>query len=86
MLVDAYALTPRQREVLRLLLRGGSRTQIAQQLRISEHTANDHPKAIYARMDVASRSELAARLQTDQYNPRSQASHAPSPYGGYLAN
>lgn len=86
MLVDAYALTPRQREVLGLLLRGGSMTQISHQLSISEHTANDHRKAIYARVGVASRGELAARLQTDQYHPRSHAGHAPSPYGGFLEN
>jgi DNA-binding CsgD family transcriptional regulator len=84
MLVDAYALTPRQREVLRLLLLGRSMTQIAGHLGISEHTANDHRKAIYARVGVSSRAELAARLQSDHYTPRSVAGVAPSPYGGFI--
>lgn len=84
MLVDAYALTPRQREVLGLLLLGRSITQIARQLGVSEHTANDHRKAVYRRVGVAGRSELAARLQAEQYTPRTQAGLAPSPYGGYL--
>jgi DNA-binding CsgD family transcriptional regulator len=84
MLVDAYALTPRQREVLGLLLLGRSMAQIASQLGISEHTANDHRKAIYARVGVSSRSELGARLQSEQYDPRTLAGRLPSPYGGYL--
>lgn len=84
MLVDAYALTPRQRQVLGLLLLGRSMTQIARQLDISEYTANDHRKAIYRRVGVSSRSELGARLQADQYNPRTHAGLSPSPYGGYF--
>lgn len=84
MLVDAYGLTPRQRDVLGLLLLGRSMTQIAGALRISEHTVNDHRKAIYARVGVASRSELAALLQSEHYDPRSHAGVTPSPYGGFL--
>jgi DNA-binding CsgD family transcriptional regulator len=84
MLVDAYALTPRQREVLGLLLLGRSLTQVARQLGISEHTANDHRKAIYSRIGVGSRTELAARLQAEQYTPRTLAGRSPSPYSGFL--
>ncbi len=84
MLVDAYGLTSRQRDVLGLLLLGRSMTQIAGSLGISEHTANDHRKAIYARVGVSSRSELAALLQSEQYAPRTRAAAAPSPYGGFL--
>lgn len=84
MLVDAYGLTPRQREVLGLLLLGRSMTRIARELDISEHTVNDHRKAIYSRVGVASRSELAALLQAEQYDPRTHAGVGPSPYGGYL--
>lgn len=84
MLVDAYGLTPRQRQVLGLVLLGRSMTQVGRELGISEHTVNDHRKAIYARMGVGSRSELAARLQAEQYDPRSHANVMPSPYGGFL--
>jgi DNA-binding CsgD family transcriptional regulator len=84
MLVDAYGLTRRQREVLGLLLLGRSMIEIARELGISEHTANDHRKAIYRRMDVSSRSELAALLQAEQYTPRSVSGVPPSPYGGFL--
>jgi DNA-binding CsgD family transcriptional regulator len=84
MLVEAYGLTARQRDVLGRLLLGRSMTQVARELGISEHTANDHRKAIYARLGVTSRAELAARLQAEQYTPRTEAGLAPSPYGGYL--
>jgi DNA-binding CsgD family transcriptional regulator len=63
MLVDAYGLTARQRELLGRLLLGRSMTQLAHSLDISEYTAQDHRKAIYRRMGVSSRSELAALLQ-----------------------
>jgi DNA-binding CsgD family transcriptional regulator len=84
MLVDAYGLTVRQREVLGLLLLGRSIAQLARQLGISEHTANDHRKAIYTRLGVGSRSELAAKLQAEQYTPRQAQGRRPSPYGGFL--
>jgi hypothetical protein len=53
-------------------------------LGISEHTAQDHRKAIYERMSVSSRSELSARLQFEQYDPRVWSDVPPSPYGGFL--
>ena len=51
---------------------------------MSEHTAHDHRKAIYRRMGVSSRSELAALLQFEQYDPRVWSDVPPSPYGGFL--
>src|SRR5215207_8326710 len=77
MRVDAYGLTRRQRDVLgRRILLGRSITQLAHGLGISEHTAHDHRKAIYQRMGVTSRSELAAPLRFEQYDPRSGPSAA----------
>lgn len=84
MLVDAYGLTPRQRDVLGQLLLGRSLTQVAVALEISEHTANDHRKAIYERTGVSSRSELAALLQNESYDPLVRAGAQPGPYGGFL--
>ncbi len=84
MLVAAYGLTNRQRQVLGHLLLGRSITQLAHSLGISEHTAHDHRKGIYHRMGVASRSELAALLQFEQYDPRVWGDIPPSPYGGFL--
>ncbi len=84
MLVDAYGLSARQRDVLGLLLLGRSMIQIAHSLGISEHTAHEHRKAIYRRIGVSSRSELAALLQGEQYDPRVWGRIPPSPYGGFL--
>src|SRR5207247_1866678 len=47
LLVAAYGLTPRQRDVLGQILLGRSMTRLARSLGISEHTAQDHRKAIY---------------------------------------
>ena len=84
MLVDAYGLTNRQRDVLGRLLLGRPMTHLAHSLGISEHTAQDHRKAIYRRMGVSSRSELAALLQFEQYDPKVWSDIPPSPYGGFL--
>lgn len=59
-------------------------TRLAHMLGISEHTAQDPGKAIYERLSVSRRSELSARLQFEQYDPRVWADVAPSPYGGFL--
>ncbi|MDZ7680036.1 MAG: helix-turn-helix transcriptional regulator [Acidimicrobiales bacterium] len=84
MLMNAYGLTPRQREVLGLLLLGHSMVEIARELDISEHTANDHRKAVYSRMGVASRGQLAALLQSEHYTRLRDQDLTPSPYGGFL--
>lgn len=55
-------LTARQRTVLLHLLDGQSRKQIANYLRITLHTANDHIKAIYEHFQVSSATELAAKF------------------------
>jgi DNA-binding CsgD family transcriptional regulator len=72
-LSGAYALTPREAEVARLVAAGCSNPEIAQLLFISRHTVEDHLKKLYAKLAVNSRSELVARLFFDQYLPRTRA-------------
>lgn len=55
-------LTPRQRMVMIYLLDGIPRKQIATTLGVSLHTVNDHIKSLYARFQVNSATELAARF------------------------
>jgi DNA-binding CsgD family transcriptional regulator len=50
-------LTAREREVLQLLASGIPNKQIAQRLRISEHTVKFHVSAIMAKLSAASRTE-----------------------------
>lgn len=53
------ALTPREIEVLTLLAQGASNKTIAQTLIISEHTVKFHLSAIFAKLDVSTRTEAA---------------------------
>lgn len=58
----AHELTPREREVLGLLLRGEPDKRIAERLVISVHTARDHVGNVKAKLGVGSRGELQAML------------------------
>lgn len=58
----AWGLTRREREVARLVIDGRSSEDIAAALFISVHTARDHLKAIYAKVGVGRRQDLAAIL------------------------
>jgi two-component system, NarL family, response regulator YdfI len=53
-------LTPREREVLRLLASGLGNKEIAAKLRISEHTAKFHVASILGKLGAASRAEAVS--------------------------
>jgi non-specific serine/threonine protein kinase len=57
---DAFGLTPRQRDVLRLLVAGKTDREIADTLFIGRRTVTTHTSGLYARLGVASRTEAAA--------------------------
>ena len=56
----AFALTPREREVLALVADGRTNRQIAAELFISEKTASVHVSNILAKLGVGNRAEAAA--------------------------
>lgn len=56
----ACALTKRQRELLRFVLKGHKNAKIAKELAISEGTVKQHVNAIFKAIGVSSRSELLA--------------------------
>ena len=58
------SLTEAEGDVLCDLVRGATITSIAERRDSSPHTVNTQVKAIYAKLGVGSRSELAARLET----------------------
>jgi len=62
MLAAAYGLTAREQEVIRGVLAGQSTRQISASLYITGYTVQDHLKAIFAKVGVGSRGELAHRL------------------------
>ena len=76
-IVEAYCLTPREQEITRGVSRGLSNQEIAADLFLSPHTVRDHLKAIFAKVGVASRGELVAKLFAEHYYP---AIHAPGAY------
>ena len=62
LLMRAWSLTPREREVARLALDGLSGEDIAAKLFISAHTARDHLKAIFSKLGIHRRRDLTAGL------------------------
>lgn len=61
-LLRLHQLTDREREVTQLLLTGRSTAAIADELSITVETLRGHVKALFAKLDVNSRPELAALL------------------------
>ena len=60
----AFALTARQREVLRLIVRGFANKEIARHLRIAQDTVKQHARAVYAVLGVAGRSQAARAAES----------------------
>lgn len=83
-LVRAYGLTSREREITELVLRGASTDAIARQLFISAYTVQDHVKSILAKSNIRSRRDLVATFYGRHYAPLTTAGAIPSPYGWYL--
>jgi DNA-binding CsgD family transcriptional regulator len=60
---DDYKLTPREKEILELLIKGLSYKEIAAKCFISLDTLNSHIRNIYSKLNVHSRSEIAAKFR-----------------------
>jgi LuxR family maltose regulon positive regulatory protein len=56
-------LTSRERMVLRLLARGRSKREIADELNVSFNTVHSHTKAIYRKLGASSRDEAIERMR-----------------------
>jgi DNA-binding CsgD family transcriptional regulator len=70
LIVQVYGLSTREQEVTRLVLHGLSTREMSRRLSVSGYTVQDHLKAIFAKVGVDSRRELAARLFFQHYAPR----------------
>lgn len=68
--IEAYSLTQRERDVLGAIARGGSTAEIATELFLSPHTVRDHIKTVFEKVGVSSRGELVARLFGEHYADR----------------
>ena len=58
-------LTPREKSVTRYLLEGFTNKEIANKLRISEHTVKDHLKRLMKKTRVTTRTAVVSRLLGD---------------------
>ncbi|MBV8293240.1 MAG: helix-turn-helix transcriptional regulator [Mycobacterium sp.] len=61
-LMSAWNLTPRERDVAALIIEGRSSDDIAGSLFLSPHTVRDHTKAIFGKVGVHDRRHLTAAL------------------------
>lgn len=71
---DAWKLTPTEREVALLLLKGYGHKQIAGSTQRSERTVRQHAVAVYQKSGLAGRAELAAFFLEDLLLPREVSS------------
>jgi DNA-binding CsgD family transcriptional regulator len=61
---SAHGLTPREREVLELVVQGRSRSFIMEALSISDGTAKNHISHIYRKLGVANKQELITGINS----------------------
>jgi DNA-binding CsgD family transcriptional regulator/GAF domain-containing protein len=62
LILASHGVTDAQARVVALVLRGYSTKQIARQLTISQYTIQEHLRAVFDKLGVRSRQELAASL------------------------
>jgi DNA-binding CsgD family transcriptional regulator len=68
----AFGLSPREREVVELVVRAATTRQIAAALSITEYTVQDHLSRIFDKVGVRGRRALVKRLYFDSLYPASE--------------
>ena len=64
------ALTPQESTVARLVLKGLTNREVADELVVSVNTVEYHLKNIYPKLGVSSRPQLTAKLTSPMLNAR----------------
>ncbi len=67
--MSAYGLSPREEELVKLVVRGLSTARISRTLFISEHTVQNHLRSAFEKVGVRSRGELVKQLFFDNLYP-----------------
>jgi DNA-binding CsgD family transcriptional regulator len=81
--LEAFALSPRERDVATLVAQGLDTTAIAERLYISPWTVQDHCKAIFEKTGTHTRKELRAQIFFHDHLP-AIAVRTPLDAGGHL--
>lgn len=67
LLTLAYALSPREQQVLRSVVAGTPAPLIANELQVSVHTVQSHLKSLFAKAGVSGRGQLVAQVVGEIY-------------------
>lgn len=70
LLMSAYGLTDREKDITRLVLQGHSTIEIGEVLVISPHTVQQHLKSVFDKTGVRSRRDLIGKVFFSHYEPR----------------
>ncbi|MFD9663976.1 helix-turn-helix transcriptional regulator [Rhodococcus sp. NPDC059968] len=70
LLMSAYGLTEREKEVTSMVLQGASTSQISAELSVSAYTVQQHLKSIFDKTGVHSRRDLVGKVFFHHYEPR----------------
>ena len=73
-IIEAYSLTRRERDVVGAVARGG--LDVGDRRRrcsCRQHTVRDHIKTVFDKVGVSSRAELVAKLFAEHYNEPAHA-------------
>ena len=70
LIADTYGLTERERRITELVAQGFTTNEIAERLRLSAYTIQDHLKSIFEKSGTNSRGDLVARIFFDHHAPR----------------
>jgi DNA-binding CsgD family transcriptional regulator len=85
LIVSAYGLSRREREITQLVVRGLSTEEIAGALHLSPYTVQDHLKSIFSKVGVGNRRELVAQIFFRHYAPNMGPGTGLRPDGWFAA-